>query len=113
MIIKVVESRTKTRSGETTVGNGHDMGCLVVYATGLGKANEHTNPHLVACQRHIGRRVRRRGHGGLAGRGRERAGAILEGAWREAHAGREPPPRETSEVTCSTRPCRWPPTRAS
>lgn len=89
MIIKVVESRAKTRSGETRVGNGHDMGGLVVYATGPGKANEHANSHLVASSGTLAVE-----YAGLdmpdwqAGAARE-LGRILEGAWREAHAGRE------------------------
>lgn len=89
MIIKVVESRTNTPGGETRVGNGHDMGGLAVYATGPGKANEHTNPHLVASSGTLAVE-----YAGLdmadwqAGAARE-LGRILEGAWREAHAGRE------------------------
>jgi hypothetical protein len=89
VIPKVVQTKVTGNGGTTRWDNGHDMGGLVRYLTGPGRANEHENPRLVASSGTLAVE-----YAGLDmstwqdGAARE-LGRILEGSWREAHASRE------------------------
>lgn len=88
MIPKVVQSKQGT-GGMSQWRNGSDMGGLVRYLTGPGKANEHTNPRLVASSGTLAVEYAAIGMETWQSGAARELGRIVEGAWREAHATRE------------------------
>lgn len=89
MIPKVVQTKTHSGDGKTRWDNGHDMGGLVRYLTGPGRANEHVNPRLVASSGTLAVEYAGLDMQTWQGGAARELGRVLEGAWREAHASRE------------------------
>ena len=89
MIPKVVQTRAQAADGKSRWDNGHDLGGLMRYLSGPGKSNEHTDPHLVASSGTLAVEYSGLSMQEWQGGAARELGRIVEGAWREAHAGRE------------------------
>lgn len=88
MIPKVVQSK-QGAAGRSQWRNGSDMGGLMRYLTGPGRANEHTNPRLVASSGTLAVEYAAIAMETWQIDAARELGRIVEGAWREAHATRE------------------------
>jgi hypothetical protein len=89
LIPKVVQKKTQAADGKSRWDNGHDLGGLMRYLSGPGTANEHTDPHLVASSGTLAVEYSGLSMQEWQGGAARELGRIVEGAWREAHAGKE------------------------